>query len=63
MNNRERVLAAASRQRTDRPPTSLRCTPEAWAALRNYLHVASNGDVFALGELFRRIARGFVDIE
>lgn len=45
MNSRERVLAAASRQRTDRPPTSLRCTPEAWASLREYLHVETNEDV------------------
>jgi uroporphyrinogen decarboxylase len=45
MNSRERVLAAASRQRTDRPPTSLRCTPEAWTSLREYLGVATNDDV------------------
>jgi uroporphyrinogen decarboxylase len=45
MNSRERVLAAASRQRTDRPPTSLRCTPEAWHALREHLHVETNDDV------------------
>jgi uroporphyrinogen decarboxylase len=45
MNSKERVLAAASRQRTDRPPTSLRCTPEAWASLRDYLRVETNDDV------------------
>jgi uroporphyrinogen decarboxylase len=45
MNSRERVLAAASRQRTDRPPTSLRCTGEAWEALRRHLDVATNDDV------------------
>ena len=45
MNSRERVLAAARRQRTDRPPSSLRCTPEAWEALRRYLGVKTNNDV------------------
>jgi uroporphyrinogen decarboxylase len=45
MTSKQRVLAAASRRRTDRPPTSLRCTPEAWEALRKYLHVETNDDV------------------
>ena len=45
MNSRERVLAAARRERTDRPPTGLRCTPEAWKALREYLGVETNADV------------------
>jgi uroporphyrinogen decarboxylase len=45
MNSKERVLAAAQRQRTDRPPSSLRCTPEAWEALRGYLGVKTNNDV------------------
>jgi uroporphyrinogen decarboxylase len=44
MNSRERVLAAASRQRTDRPPTSLRCTPEAWKSLREHLDVETDND-------------------
>jgi len=43
--NHERVLAAARRERADRPPTGLRCTPEAWKALREYLGVATNDDV------------------
>ena len=45
MNSKERVLAAAKRKRTDRPPTGLRCTPEAWSALRDYLGVKTNNDV------------------
>jgi len=45
MTSKQRVLAAASRRRTDRPPTSLRCTPEAWEALRKHLHVETNDDV------------------
>ena len=45
MNSRERVLAAARRERPDRPPTGLRCTPEAWAALRRHLCVQTNDDV------------------
>jgi len=45
MNSKERVLAAARRERTDRPPTGLRCTPEAWQALREYLGVETNDDV------------------
>ena len=45
MNSRERVLAAACRQRTDRPPSDLDCTPEAWEALRRYLGVKTNTDV------------------
>jgi uroporphyrinogen decarboxylase len=44
MNSRERVLAAAERRKTDRPPTSLRCTPEAWHTLCDYLHVETNDD-------------------
>lgn len=42
MNSRERILAACERRPTDRPPTSLRCTPEVWAALRTHLGVATN---------------------
>ena len=45
MNSRERLLAAARRQRPDRPATDLKCTPEAWASLREYLGVNSNEDV------------------
>jgi uroporphyrinogen decarboxylase len=61
MNSRERVLAAASRRRTDRPPTSLRCTPEAWAALRDHLHVATNDDVLdALDVDLRWISLPFI---
>lgn len=45
MNSHERVLAAASRRRTDRPPTSLRCTAEAWDALRAHLGVSTNDEV------------------
>jgi uroporphyrinogen decarboxylase len=48
MNSRERILAAAKRQPTDRPPTSLRCTPEAWDALRKHLNVETNNDVLDL---------------
>jgi uroporphyrinogen decarboxylase len=61
MNSRERVLAAASRQRTDRPPTSLRCTPEAWKKLREYLGVRSNDDVLeALDVDLRWISLPFI---
>lgn len=45
MNSRDRVLAAARRERPDRPATSLRCTDEAWAALRAHLGVATDADV------------------
>lgn len=42
MTSRARVLAAASRNRADRPATGLRCTPEAWDALRAHLGVKTN---------------------
>jgi uroporphyrinogen decarboxylase len=45
MNSRERILAACERRRPDRPPIALRCTPEAWEALRQHLGVASNTEV------------------
>ena len=45
MNSRERLLAAARRERPDRPASSLRCTDEAWQALRAHLGVATNADV------------------
>lgn len=44
-NSRERVLAAAGRQKTDRLATSLRCTAEAWQKLRDYLGVKTNQEV------------------
>jgi len=45
VSSKERVLAASARQRADRPPTALRCTPEAWEKLRAYLGVETNDDV------------------
>ena len=39
MTGKERIKAASSRQKTDRPPTSLRCTPEVWDALQAYFGV------------------------
>jgi len=39
------VLAAVRREKADRPATSLRCTPEAWASLRKHLGVKTNADV------------------
>lgn len=38
-------MAAAERRRTDRPASGLRCTPEAWAALRTYLGVKTDVEV------------------
>jgi len=35
----------AERRRPDRPPTSLRCTPEIWQALRQYLGAQTNNAV------------------
>ncbi|NQU11749.1 hypothetical protein HQ590_13225 [bacterium] len=61
MTSRERVLAAARRQPTDRPPTGLRCTAEAWAALRQHLGVATNDDVLdALDVDLRYVAPPFI---
>lgn len=45
MNSKERVLAATRRERTDRPPTSLRCTVEAWDSLKKHLGVETNNDI------------------
>lgn len=45
MNSKERVRAAARREKTDRPPTSLRCTAEAWESIRRHLGVGTNDDV------------------
>ena len=44
MNSRERVMAAFRREKTDRPPTSLRCTPEVWAALQKHFGVDTRED-------------------
>lgn len=61
MTSKERILAAASRRRTDRPPTSLRCTSEAWEALRKFLHVETNNDVLdALDVDLRWVALPFI---
>lgn len=46
MNSKERVLAAAGRKPTDRPPCGLRLTAEAADALQRYLGVATPNDVF-----------------
>ena len=45
MTSRERVKRAAQRIKTDRPPTSLRCTPEVWEALQAHFGVSANEDV------------------
>lgn len=45
MNSRERVWAAVRRERPDRPASSLRCTTEAWTALKKHLGVETNEDV------------------
>jgi uroporphyrinogen decarboxylase len=45
MNSKERILACTKREKTDRPATGLRCTPEAWEKLRNYLNVKTNNEV------------------
>ena len=39
MTSKERTLLAAKRQKVDRPPTSLRCTPEMWAKLTAHFDV------------------------
>lgn len=45
MTSRERIAAIAKREKTDRPGSSLRATPEAWESLRNYLNVSTNQEV------------------
>ncbi|MBI2441013.1 MAG: hypothetical protein HYV35_06535 [Lentisphaerae bacterium] len=61
MTSKDRVRAAALRQPSDRPPTSLRCTPEAWAALRQHLHVETNDAVMnALDIDFRWLPLPFI---
>jgi len=48
MTSLERVRAAAERRKADRPCSSLRCTPEAWKALRDYFGVATDMEVLDL---------------
>ena len=45
MTSRDRVLCAARREQPDRQATSLRCTPEAWESLAEYLDVGNQNDV------------------
>ena len=45
MTGKERIIAAAMRQKTDRPPTSLRCTAEVWEALQAHFGVDTPIDV------------------
>ncbi len=45
MTSRQRVLNAFERQKTDRPPSSLRCTPEVWEALEAHFGVETPIDV------------------
>ena len=45
MTSKERIKAAAERRKTDRPPTSLRCTAEVWEALQTHFGVDSQIDV------------------
>ena len=45
MTSLERILAASERKKTDRPCSSLRCTPEAWESLRTYFSVSTNLEV------------------
>ncbi len=61
MTSKERVRAAARRERPDRPATSLRCTAEAWENLRNYLAVETNDAVLeALDVDLRFISLPFI---
>ncbi len=54
MNSRERVMAAFNRQPTDRPPTSLRCTPEVWEALKKHFDVQTREDVMDILDIDMR---------
>ncbi len=45
MTSKERVIAAFERRKTDRPPTSLRCTPEAWSKLMDYFNIRTTNEV------------------
>ena len=54
MNSRERVMAAFNRQPTDRPPTSLRWTPEVWEALKKHFNVETREDVMDILDIDMR---------
>lgn len=43
--SRERVIAAFERRIADHPATDLRCTEEAWTALKKHFNVETNNDV------------------
>ena len=45
MTSKERIKAAALCQKTDRPPTSLRCTAEVWDALQVYFGLNTQVDM------------------
>jgi uroporphyrinogen decarboxylase len=45
MTSLERIKAASERKKTDRPCSSLRCTPESWESLRTYFSVSTNLEV------------------
>ena len=45
MTGKERTMRALRREKTDRPPTDLTCTPEVWAALRAHFGVETNVEV------------------
>ena len=47
MPTRSRFCRGSASASPATPATSLRCTPEAWEALRRHLNVASNDDVIA----------------
>ena len=57
MTSKERVVAAFERKKTDRPPTSLRCTPEAWAKLMEHFNVATVNDVLDVLDIDMRWIR------
>ena len=46
MTSQERIIAAAERRKTDKVPTSLRCTPEAQQALIEHLGVSTKQEVY-----------------
>jgi uroporphyrinogen decarboxylase len=61
MTSLERVRAAAEHRKTDRPCSSLRCTPEAWVALRTYFGVETNLEVLDILDIdLRWIAAPFI---
>jgi len=45
MTGKERTMRALRREKTDRPPTDLTCTPEIWQALREHFGVSTDIDV------------------